>query len=836
MFDVRYAIRTLAKSPGFTAVAILSLALGIGATTAIYSVTRAVLLDPLPVPAPTQLVAAGWNSRGVRLRGILQINSTAYRDDSRGVSYSSNFSYSLYRAFRAAGGPSVFGFSYAGSSVRASFAGQPVVASSLLVSGNFLSTLGVPAALGRPITESDDRPDATPVVMLTSSFWRRTLGGDPNVIGRTIQLNGSLFTIIGVTTPGFYGMSKGGPFFRPTDMLLPLSAEPMVYTRSTPRSLFEQDDRWWVQVMARLEPDVSATRLEAALNTTLRSTLAASPIPALRSASDVELRVLPAPRGIDSWTRALRQPLLILATVVAVVLLIASVNVGNLLLVRASARQKELSTRLALGSSRWRLVRGVVVEGLVLAIAGGTFGALIGLWGARALLATMIASSNTTALDISIDGQLLAAAGIASAVAALLFSAAPALRIGRGAITPILKQVATASSPSRFNAGRILMVAQVAISLPLLVGAALFLRTIHNLAEVDLGFNPARLLIFHVDPSLNGYDMNRVERLYGQLLQRLGAIPGVASATVTDIVPLSGLQNNWTFTVPGSEPKNVKFARVGPAYFETFGIPTVIGRTIGVQDHSGAPGVAVVNEAAARTLFGPGSALGRTLVMQSDPPVTFEIVGIVKDSRYTSPRDAMPPTVYLPYAQTTLGRLGPMTVAVRSTLAPSTLTEAVKAAMADVDPDVPITDLKTQMAQLDETLRTERTFMRLLLAFGAFALLLASIGLHGVTAYAVVRRTSEIGVRVALGARQIDVLALILRQVIGITLVGVAIGVPVAIGAARLVRASLFGVAPTDPTSVVGAALVMVFVAMSAGFFPARRAARLDPLAALRCQ
>jgi predicted permease len=481
-------------------------------------------------------------------------------------------------------------------------------------------------------------------------------------------------------------------------------------------------------------------------------------------------------------------------------------------------------------------VRGILVEGLVLATAGGALGVVVGIWGARALVPTMIAGSTRTALDLSIDGQLIAAAVITSLMAALLFSAAPALRTARGRISPVLKQVAAGANTPRFNAGRILMVVQVAISLPLLVGAALFLRTIHNLAEVDLGFNPARLLLFRVDPALNGYDMMRVERLYGQLLQRLDAIPGVESATLTDIVLLSRLQNNWTFLVPGSEPKNVKFARVGPAYFETFGIPTVTGRTIGVQDHSRAPRVAVVNEAAARALFGDGPAVGRTLTMQSDQPAVFQIVGIVKDSRYTSPRDSMPPTVYLPYAQTTLGRLGPMTVAIRSALPPSGLSEAVRAAMADVDRDVPIMDPKTQLAQLNETLSTERTFMRLLVAFGAFALILASIGLYGVTAYSVVRRTSEIGVRVALGARQIDVLRLILRQVLGITLVGVAIGVPAAIAAAQLVRASLFGVGPADPISVVGAALVMVVVAMSAGFFPARRAARLDPLVALHCE
>lgn len=834
MSDLRYALRTLTKSPGFASVAILSLALGIGANIAIYSVIRAVLLDPLPVRAPAELVAAGWNSRGARTRGILSMNSTAYRDERSGLNYGSNFSYSLYRAFRQAGGGELFAFSYAASDVSVSSAGQPVVASSLLVSGDFFSVLGVTMIMGRPLSESDDRADAPLAAVVTYGFWRRVLGGDPDVLAGTIQVNGSPFTIVGVTAPGFYGMSKGGPFFRPSDLLLPLAAEPLVYSRSTPRSLFGADDSWWLHVMARVKPGAPAARLEAALSTAFRGTLAASSMPALRDAGAGDVRIFPAPRGIDSLARGLRQPLLILSAVVGIVLLIACVNVGNLILVRGLARQKELSIRLALGSSRWRLVRGMLVESAVLATTGGALGILLGVWGAHALLATMIAGSVRTALDVAIDGRLFGVTVAASAVAALLFSAVPALRTALGGIAPILKQVATGASGPRFVAGRILMVAQVAISVPLLIGAALFLRTVYNLGQVDLGFNPERLLIFHIDPSLNGYDADRVERLYGQMLQRLAAIPGVDSTTVTDIVLMSRLQNNWTFLVPGSEPKNVKFARIGPAYFETFGIPIVAGRTIGVHDHSRAPRVAVVNETAARTLFGSDPPIGRRLTMQSDQPADFEVVGVVKDSRYTSPRDPMPPMVYLPFAQTTLGRQGPMNVAVRSTVPAASLSGLLRAAMADVDRGVPITDLKTQVNQIDETLGTERTFMRLLIAFGAFALLLACIGLHGVTAYSVVRRTSEIGVRVALGARQIDVLWLILRQVIGITIAGLALGVPTAIASTQLVRTSLYGVEPADPVSVAGAVVVMAVVAVLSGFFPARRAARLDPLAALR--
>jgi predicted permease len=834
MSDLRYALRILAQSPGFASVAILSLALGIGANTAIYSVTRAVLLDPLPVAAPEELVAAGWNSGGVRTRGILSINSTAYRDERSGLNYGSNFSYALYRAFQQAGGPGVFGFSYAANDVSVSVASQSVAASSLLVSGNYFSALGITTIFGRPLNEADDKPDAVPAAVITDSFWRRALGGDPAVLQRTIQLNGSAFTIVGVTAPGFYGMSKGGPFFKPSDVLLPLSAEPLVYTRSTPRALFNADDRWWVQVMARVKPGAPTARLQAALNTTFRSSLAASSIPSLHDANAGEVRIFPASRGLDSWTRGLRQPLLMLGTVVGVVLLIACVNVGNLMLVRGVARQKELSIRLALGSSRWRLVRGLLVESIVIATAGGALGIFVGVWGARALLATMVAGSTRTAVNVALDGRLLGATLAVSAIAALLFSALPALRTARGNISLVLKQATAGATAPHVGAGRIVMAGQVAISVPLLVGAALFLRTVYNLGQVDLGFNPERLLIFHIDPSLNAYDADRIERLYGQALQRLTAIPSVESATVTDIVLISRLQNNWTFLVPGSEPKTVKFARIGPAYFETFGIPTVAGRTIGVQDHSRASRVAVVNETAARTLFGSDPPIGRRLTMESDPPADFEVVGVVKDSRYTSPRDPMPPTIYLPFAQTTLGRLGPMNVIVRSRVPAAALGGLVRTAMADVDPNVPVTDLRTQVNQIDDTLGTERTFMRLLLAFGAFALLLASIGLHGVTAYSVLRRTNEIGVRVALGARRIDVLWLILRQVIGITIVGLAIGLPTALALTRFIRASLYGVEPADPVSVAAAVTVMTIVALMAGFFPARRAARLDPLTALR--
>jgi predicted permease len=835
MSDLRYALRTLAKSPRFTSVAILSLALGIGANTAVYSAIRVVLFDTLPVRAAEELVELGWTRGGTGRTGVTTMGSTGFAERRGGKSFRTNFSYSLYRAFQQTSTDSadVFGFSFVGRDVSVSLGHQAIVGSSLLVSGNFFSVLGVPAVRGRPLSELDDRAGAPPVAVITHRFWMRAFGGDPDALGRSVLLNGAPFTIVGVTTPAFFGMSKGG-FFPPTDVIQPLAAQPLVYTRAAPaeRSLFAAEDRWWVRVMARVRPGALG-RVEAEMNGTFRGSLAASLLPGVRDTEGWELALFPAARGVDALTSGMRQPLYVLGGVVTIVLLIACVNVGHLMLARGVARQKEMAIRLALGSTRWQLARGIAIESLVIAIAGGALGTLVGMWGGRALL-TMLAGAGRTALDVPLDGRLLAATAAVSGLAALLFGLAPALRTRRHQVAPAMKQGSGGWNTPRLGAGRILMVAQVAISVPLLAGSVLLLRTVYNLAHVDLGFNPDRLMIFSVDPSLNGYEPGRIAQFYARLLQRLDTIPGVTSATLTDIVLLSRVQNNWRFRFEGSEEKNLKFTRVGSGYFATIGIPIVAGRAIGAQDHERAPRVAVVNESASQALFGPGPAIGRRFSMEVEPPVDYEVVGVAKDSRYTSPRDPMPPTIYLPREQTMAGPFGSMNVVVRTAVPAASLAGPIRAAVAEVDRNVPVTGMKTQSEQIDQTLGTERAFMRLLIVFGAFALVLASIGVHGLAAYSVARRTSEIGVRVALGAQHADVLWLILRQTAAITVVGLALGIPAAIAATRLMRATLYGVEPGDPLSLAAAAGLMATVATAAGFFPAHRAARLDPLVALR--
>jgi predicted permease len=416
-------------------------------------------------------------------------------------------------------------------------------------------------------------------------------------------------------------------------------------------------------------------------------------------------------------------------------------------------------------------------------------------------------------------------------VAALLFGLVPAVRLPRRDVATSLKQFALGGNPPRLGAGRILMAVQVAISVPLLVGAMLFLRTIHNLERVQLGFDPQRLILFRIDPTLNRYPPDRVERVYADVLRKVEAIPGVTSASVVQEVLLSGWSSNSYVTVGDSERKNMYFNRVGPRYFETMGVPIVAGRAIGIQDHSKAPAVAVINETAVRVVFDGAWPIGRHIRSGSDE---LEVIGIAKDSKYDSLRKAVEPTMFLPYAQNRAVILRPLHVVARTAIEPESLANALRAAVAEVDPSVPVTAMKTQQAQIVESLGAELAFTRLLLVFGLFALFLASIGLHGVTAYSVARRTSEIGVRMALGAQRRDVLWLVLRQVVIIMIAGLIVGVPAALAATRLVSAFLFGVPPSDPASIVSASLILLLVALAAGFLPARRASRLDPLVALR--
>ena len=837
MHDLRYALRVVRRSPGFAAVAILSLALGIGANTAIFSVSWVLFSQPLAVQHPHQLMAITNQLTIPRgMRGMYQINGSSYRDPASGRNYRANLSFPAYLALRDAAGDTADVFAYTFiSEANIALEGWSTTAAVTLVSGNYFRGAGAAIARGRPLTDEDDRAGASAAV-ISDRFWRTALGGDEAVLGKSIRVNGVPFTIVGVSGPGFVGMSRGG-FFPPMDVTLPLHAQPAVRPAWGPpgESLFTSDLVFWIHSMARIREGTPIGPLQATLTATFADWMKASSVPSYQQATNVEVHLLPGGLGLDELSPRTGQPVRILTGVVAIVLLLACVNLANLMLARGVARTKEISIRLALGSGRGRLVRQALIESLMLASAGAAIGVWIGVFGGRALLRMLTASAGPIAMTVNVNWRLLALTAAIACVATVCFGVFPALRLVRRDIVPLMKSVsAGAAGAPRLRLATVLMAIQVAVSVPLLAGAAIFLQTIHNLGRVDLGFNPDRLVSFHIDPSLSRYERPHVEQIYERILDRVRATPGVSSATLLSEPLLAGTTSNTSVTLADGSKREVYFNRIGPEYFATMDIPLIAGRAVDARDRAEAPRVIVINEAAATALFGNEPPLGHRLKILN---VDTEVVGVVRNTKYDSVRKATVPTMFLPYMQTSAPlTLGAMYVVARTNVAPAALTTALRSVVADVDRDVPVSRMKTQTAQIQETLSTEFAFTRLLLAFAAFALFLACIGLHGLTAYAVARRTSEIGLRIALGAQRVDVLWLILRQVIVVTTFGLAAGIPMAIAAGRTVASLLFGVKPLDPASLSIAAVVMSIVAGLAAYVPARRAARLDPLVALRVE
>jgi putative ABC transport system permease protein len=828
--EIRHSARALGSSPGFAAVSVLSLALAIAVNTAVLGVGRAVLVAPLAVAAPDELRLVCWSpDKGTP--GVNQINSSSQRDPRTGRDFGSNYSSPVFEAMRDAArarGTDAFAFTFL-RQASVAIEDQPVVAGGMLVSGNYFAAMGVPMALGRGLDDADDRDGAAPAVVLSHALWRRGYGGDRAALGRTIRINGQPFTVVGITAPRYFGVSNGG-FFPPADVTAALHAQPMVAPRWTPSggSLFTAERPLWLHVMTR----VPRGQNDAPLHDALAAAFARHPATAATGIASAQLALLPGARGLDSLRRTFETPIRVLSGVAALVFVIACVNVAGLALARGLARRREFWIRLALGAGRGRLVREAVTESLCLAAAGGACGIALSLWGAPVLVA-MLAGTRAHAIRIEPDLPLLLTGAAIASLAALLFGIVPALRLARVAAAPeFLREGGTAAGAPRLRAGRVLIAIQIAVSVPLVVGSALFLKTIHNLASVDLGFDPANLIVFKLDPSLNNYDVERSRRLLADVLARLQAEPGVRGATLIENGLIAGSSSNTRMRAEGGEPKQILFNRVGAGFFETIGLPLIAGRGIGLQDRQGSARVGVVNETAVRQFFGGQNPIGRQISMgaffRSDP---IEIVGVARDSKYATLKGPPRPIIFLPYAQT--GDTSAMVVAVRSD-GTRGLPGRIRTAVAEIDRDVPVTDLKTEEAQIDESIGSERMFTTLLVFFGGFALMLACIGLHGVTTYAVARRTSEIGVRMALGAQRGQVLWLVLRQVVMLAVIGLAIGIPVAAAASRSVRALLFGVEPADPWSLAAGALAMLAVALGSGYLPARRAAQLDPLVALR--
>ena len=841
--DVRYGVRMLSKAPAFTFVAVLSLALGIGANTALFSLVDAVLLKKLPVAEPEQLVLFNWMA-GDSFR-LPYLSGYEDRDKATGLRISTSFSYPAFARLREQNQSFTELFAFTGIerlNVQAD-AQQAEITSGQIVSGNYYAGLGVKPLIGRTITDDDDKPTASPVVVVNYRYWQRRFGLDPSIVGRQINVNNIACTIIGVTPREFDGTLQIG---ESPDLSLPMALEPQLMANSG--SVLDKADSWWLQMMGRLKPGVSLEQAQASLEAAFRQSAlemeAALPPPGQGQPQRLEetdvprLRLSSGSQGLNEERAERQKSLWLLMGVVGLVLLIACANVANLLLARAEGRRKEIGVRLALGASRWRLVRQLLTESLLLAGLGGIAGTLFAMWGKDVLLILRPWGDDAMNIDLKLDWRVLFFTLALSLLTGMLFGLAPALRATRVSLTTALKDSVKGAGGGTVRSllTKSLVVAQVAMSLLLLVGAGLFIRTLHNLQKVDAGFNQQNLLLFRVDPRLNGYEKERLTNLYRQMFDRIEAVPGVRSATFSRSALLSGSRSTSSIYLPGAEVqvgvrKLTHRHTVRANFFETMEIPILLGRSLSPQDDGRAPRVVVINQAFAERYFPNENPVGKRFGFSPEKTGDIEIVGVARDAKYANLRDETPPTVYLSYLQETPGQ---MNFEVRTAGDPAALVPAIRQAVSEVDNNVALFDIRTQVEQVNELLAQEHLFTTLLSFFGLLALLLATIGIYGVMAYSVAQRTHEIGIRMALGAQSHDILRMVVSQGMILALVGASVGLAGAFYLTRLMSSLLFGVTATDPLTFIGVALVLAAAALLACFIPARRAARVDPMVALR--
>jgi predicted permease len=847
--DFRYALRMLRKSPIFTIVAVLSIALGLGANTAIFTLVDQTLLRLLPVKDPQQLVL---------LRG-----EGKYQGNWQGDMFA--LPYPQYVDFRDHNDVFSGMFGRRNWGMAVSYKGRTERVAGELVTGTFFNVLGVNAALGRVLTPEDDQKrGAHPVAVISYSYWQSRFAGDPNIVGQKIILNSYPFTIVGVSEQGFDGIDLS---FVPQIRVPMMMAEEI--TASGPLSRGGQSYRLeyrqlrWIHIFGRMKPGVTIDQVKARLQPLYHSMLEMDVKQEAFNGTTEEARkaylagtieVLPGSQGRPELQRTLARPLWVLMAIVAGLLLIACANVANLLLARASARQREVALRLALGASRARIVQQLLVESLVLAIAGSALGLVMATWGANLLLGFLTSPEQSFALSASPDARIVAFNFGIALLTGLLFGLAPALQSTRPELAPTLKDHAgSVLGGAQVRLRKALVVSQVALSLLLLIGAGLFVRSLQNLLSLDPGFKTANLVTFNIDPRLNGYTSVRAKELFKSLQQRLATTPGVESASMSSEAVLTGDQWLSVFTVEGHQAKpgsdrNSWVNTVTPGYFETFGVPLIAGRTFRPTDErtrtleerqrdSRAPmgfRVAVVNESFVKTFFEGENPIGRHVGFGTNPgtPTPIEIIGVVKDAKYTGMRDAMPPTIFFPVLEGDF--FGDVTVYVRTTNPPAVMFNLVRQTMSQLDPNMPISAMATLDETLQQSLSNERLMASLSGIFSGLATLLAMIGLYGVMAYTVSRRTREIGIRMALGAVSGNIAWLVMREVLVLVAIGMIIAGPIVWGLSRYVQSQLYGITPADPATLAGASIALAAVAALAGLIPALRAARVNPIAALR--
>ncbi len=937
--DIRYGLRILAKSPGFTAIAILTLALGIGANTAIFSLIDAVMLRTLPVKDPSQLVLLRWNGRkppqiqAYMTSGDCPNNIRPGGENPSGCS----FSEPMFREFaqtRLFSG--VAAFADAGR-LDLTGNGAASVISGQLVSGDFFRTLGLRAAAGRLIEPSDDMSSATAVAVLNYGYWQSAFGGSRDAIGRTIELNSVPFTIIGVAEQRFSGFAPGTH----DDVWLPLADAKRITTDLT--FWMNREDNvayWWLTVVARLEAKTPEPQAQAALTGLFRNEMIHGPVPSFVASigmaepprpmpqsgpapvklapsaeptptaaglpasmppgggpgsqnmafvpapdtaqkspkavspgsapsgqvqppmtlstpdDDPRITLVPAQSGLTGLSTYYANPLYVLMAAVGIILLIACANVAGLMLARSTSRQREMAVRLALGASPGRVVRQLLTESVMLSVFGGVLGIILAYWGAHAIL-SFVSSNQPRPIGyaLGVDPRLLGFTVAVAVLTGILFGLAPAFRSARVDFAPALKGGFGVSASTRrvegrwLSAGNALVAAQVALAIVVLVGAGLLLRTLKNLRSEDIGFDAHNLVIFDIDPTLAGYKDAQIESFYRDLQSRLAATPGVKSASYSQHPLLSGLMMkigfHWPDT-PQGRMSEANFLEIGPEFFQTMRIPFLLGRDFNASDYEIAntnsvaipaadspPTPTIVNQAFVAKYLGKEEPVGKQFGQSAGSDMMprsagYEIVGVVRDTKYANLRSEDSVTMYLPQSR------GGASFELRTAADPQALLPAIRKAVAQLNPNLPLFHVKTESEQIDELLFQERLIARLFGFFGGLALLLACIGLYGLLSYEVSRRTREIGIRMALGAQPERVLKLVLRQGLGLAIVGAVVGIGLALGVTRYLQSMLYGVKWNDPGTIAAVAVLLALVALAACYIPARRATRVAPMVALR--
>jgi macrolide transport system ATP-binding/permease protein len=844
--DVRYAFRTMVANRLFTLLAISSLGPGIGANTAIFSFMDSILFRSLPVSNPESLVVLNWQAKDTRHAFVMRgMSGTTYDDPKRGTT-AGIFPFPAFELFRKQG--SIFSdvFAHCQSfqvrKLNLSIKGQADLASGWSVSGDYFRGLGVLPAAGRLIIPDDDRAGAPPVAAVSYGFSQRRFGGTANAVGEPVLLDDLPFTIVGVTPPGFFGVDPAAA----PDVYLPLHTNELLgagHPFGFQAEAYLDRNYYWIQVMGRLRPGISRAQAQARLAPVFQRWVAST------ASNDRERSNLPAlvinqgAGGLDSLRRQYSKPLYILMTLVGLILALACANLANLLLARAAARTSEIALRMSLGAGRLRIVRQLLTESVLLGWLGGAMGVFFAVWGISFLTRLLANGRPNFTLHADLNWHVLGAAAALAFLTSILFGLAPALAATRVDVMPALKvtRAAQAQTGHRFyrvSLMRVLMVGQIAISLLMLVAAGLFVRTLSNLQSIELGFNRENLLLFQIDARKAGHKDPEIVAFYSNLRNRFTAIPGVRKATLERDSLIAG-EHGLPISVSGSplNPAN-RFLTVGPAFFATMQIPILAGRDFQESDRPGSPAVAVINQVFARANFGDRNPLGQHLILQEagkEGAVArdMEIVGVSRNARYGGLTRAIPPVVYMPYDQ---GYPQPndMVYALRTSGDPLRYVNSIREIVRRTDPRVPLSEIRTQAADIDRTINQEIVFAELCSGFAILALVIACVGLYGTVSYNVARRTSEIGIRMALGAQRGRVVRMVLREVFVLVAVGLAIGMSGALAASKFVESLLYGMKPNDPLALTLAVTTLLGAALLAGYVPARKASRIEPLAAIR--